>query len=269
MPRRFFPKKVFLVIFFWVSSACSMIPVEKIPTRESRIIGGSNARAGQFPWQAFIILDNPTGRYFCGGALITNEWVLTAAHCVYGVTLFTIHLGSTTILTGDENRIILSTATYTVHPQYNQNTLENDVGLIKLHMPITFTDYIQPIAIASTGQTVEGSVVTAAGWGQTSDSAAGINNNLQYVELSIISNAECQITYGSQIKAGMVCAVGNFNEGICIGDTGSALVLPGGEPVHVGIASFMSQSGCESTDPTGYTRTDIYHSWISNVTSAP
>jgi hypothetical protein len=55
------------------------------------------------------------------------------------VTLFTIHLGSTTILTGDENRIILSTATYTVHPQYNQNTLENDVGLIKLHMPITFT----------------------------------------------------------------------------------------------------------------------------------
>ncbi|KAH0820945.1 hypothetical protein GEV33_001846 [Tenebrio molitor] len=237
--------KVFLVIFFWVSSACSMIPVEKIPTRESRIIGGSNARAGQFPWQAFIILDNPTGRYFCGGALITNEWVLTAAHCVYGVTLFTIHLGSTTILTGDENRIILSTATYTVHPQYNQNTLENDVGLIKLHMPITFTDYIQPIAIASTGQTVEGSVVTAAGWGQTSDSAAGINNNLQYVELSIISNAECQITYGSQIKAGMVCAVGNFNEGICIGDTGSALVLPGGEPVHVGIASFMSQSGCE------------------------
>ncbi|XP_068898483.1 transmembrane protease serine 9-like [Tenebrio molitor] len=259
--------KVFLVIFFWVSSACSMIPVEKIPTRESRIIGGSNARAGQFPWQAFIILDNPTGRYFCGGALITNEWVLTAAHCVYGVTLFTIHLGSTTILTGDENRIILSTATYTVHPQYNQNTLENDVGLIKLHMPITFTDYIQPIAIASTGQTVEGSVVTAAGWGQTSDSAAGINNNLQYVELSIISNAECQITYGSQIKAGMVCAVGNFNEGICIGDTGSALVLPGGEPVHVGIASFMSQSGCESTDPTGYTRTDIYHSWISNVTS--
>ncbi|EFA10762.1 brachyurin [Tribolium castaneum] len=236
-----------------------------------RIIGGSTARAGQFPWQAAIYLDNISGKYFCGGALITNQWILTAAHCVFGGKLFTIHLGSNTLFSQDENRIILSSSKYVVHPEYDQNTLENDVGLIQLHMPVTFTEYVQKINIANMGQIHDGVVVTAAGWGQTSDSSSGMSNNLIYAELSIISNTECQITYGSQIKSGMVCAVGNYNEGICIGDTGSPLVKPDvkGSPLHVGIASFMSQNGCESTDPSGFIRTDVYHKWISNVTNAP
>ncbi|RZC33495.1 brachyurin [Asbolus verrucosus] len=265
--------KLILVTLFCISSIWAMIPISDIPVKPDsaspRIIGGKVARAGEFPWQAAIYLDTSIGKFFCGGALISNQWILTAGHCVYGAKQFTIHLGSNTLLSSDENRLILATSTYVVHPDYNQNTLENDVGLIKLHMPITFTDYIQTITLANESQIFDGVVATAAGWGQTSDTAVGLNNNLHYVDLSIISNTECQITYGNQIKSGMVCAVGNFNEGICIGDTGSPLVKLGiqGNSIHVGIASFMSQNGCESLDPTGYTRTDIYHPWISNITS--
>jgi secreted trypsin-like serine protease len=259
--------KTLLAVFLYFSSVWSRIPIDR--ASESRIIGGKEANAGQFPWQAAIYLETPTGRYFCGGALISNQWILTAAHCVYGAEQFTIQLGSNNLQSSDDNRLIVAATTSVVHPDYNPDTLEHDVGLIKLHMPITFTDYIQKIVIANFGQIFDGIVVTATGWGQTSDGTAGLTNELNYVDLSIISNAECQITYGTQIKSEMVCAVGNFNEGICVGDTGGPLVKPGikGDPLHVGIASFMSQNGCETAEPTGYTRTDIYHKWISNVTS--
>lgn len=46
-------------------------------------MGGEEARAGQFPWQAAIYVENSSGRYFCGGALVSSSWVLTAGHCVY------------------------------------------------------------------------------------------------------------------------------------------------------------------------------------------
>lgn len=134
----------------------------------------------------------------------------------YRVKEFTIHLGSNSLISGDSNRIIVATSTYTVHPQYNQNTLENDIGLIKLRIPIEFSDYIQPVPIAYEGYLDVGEEVIATGWGQTSDNAAGLNNALHYVKLVSISNSECQLTYGSQIKNGMLCAVGNYNEGICI-----------------------------------------------------
>ncbi|RZC39285.1 Trypsin domain containing protein, partial [Asbolus verrucosus] len=96
----------------------------------------------------------------------------------------------------------------------------------------------------------------------------GLIDELNYVPLSIISNYECQSVYGSQFKNSMTCAVGNYNEGICFGDIGGPLVTPaliGNHSMHIAIASFMSQNGCESLDPSGFTRTDAYYNWINNA----
>lgn len=129
---------------------------------------------------------------------------------------FTIHLGSNSLTSTDVNRLTVVTSTYIVHPSFNPSTLEHDVGLIKFRLPIEYTEYVQKISIANQGQIFDGIPVTASGWGQISDSSGGLNNNLHYVGLTIMDNAQCQLIYGTQIKSGMVCAAGNYNEGICV-----------------------------------------------------
>jgi secreted trypsin-like serine protease len=236
----------------------------------SRIIGGEVARAAEFPWQVAIYVDTVDGKFFCGGSLLNREWILTAAHCLYNGRLYTIQLGSTTLQSGDANRVVVATSTAVIFPNFDPETLEHDIGLIKLHMEITLTDYIQPITLAEVGDTVEGMPAIAVGWGQISDSLSGLANDLHYVTMVVISNAECRLTYGDQVKSTMFCTVGNYNEGICTGDTGGPLVIAKGinSYVQIGVAGFFSSQGCESMHPSGYIRTDVYNDWIWNTTQS-
>jgi secreted trypsin-like serine protease len=238
-------------------------------SQEQRIIGGDVAFAGQIPYIAAIYKRTNEGTFFCGGALMNDQWILTSGHCVYEAVLFTIYLGTTNIQKLDSTGLQLATDTYILHPDFNPDTLENDIGLIKLRIPITFTDYIKPVnnlpsyeLLPNTGG------LMSMGWGQTSDETAGLEEELNFVYLIPISNEECRLTYGNQIKDSMVCVGGNFNEGFCQGDNGSPLVryTNGPRTTHMGIASFISANGCDTPEPSGYTRTYHYVDWIRNVT---
>ncbi|EFA04555.2 serine protease H117 [Tribolium castaneum] len=235
-----------------------------------RIIGGNVAFAGQFPYMAAIYKHTSSGNFFCGGALMSNQWILTAGSCVEGAQLFTIYLGTANLKdVNNPNSLKLATDEYVLHPDYNPDTFENDVGLIKLRMPITFSVYIRPFNYLPTFDLLPGTPgVVAMGWGQTSDDDPGLVDDLRFVYLTPLSNDECKLVYGNQIKDEMVCAAGNNNEGFCLGDSGTPLIRirQGPTATHVGIASFQSKNGCESTDPSGYTRTLEYADWIRNVT---
>ncbi|XP_068902904.1 brachyurin-like [Tenebrio molitor] len=114
--------------------------------------------------------------------------------------------------------------------------------------------------------TIDNVATTAIGWGQTSDDNAGIVNELNYVTVTTISNAECQLTYSNTIFDTMICVAGNYNEGPCRGDSGSPLLLTlNHHHWTVGVASFISSNGCESTDPSGYTRILPYVDWIKTT----
>ncbi|XP_044268052.1 brachyurin-like [Tribolium madens] len=253
--------KSLIVILFGVYSQISAFP------KEVRIIGGHNAYAGEFPYAAAVYKTTSEGRYFCTGSLLSNQWVLTAGQCVDGATSFTIILG-THKLDGDSNNVEkLATDDFVLHPDYNPSTLENDIGLIKLRMPVTFTTYIRRLYLPFSDLS-NNIVGIAFGWGQTSDDNSNLSNTLQYVTLSEVSDEECKITYGEQIGKNMNCFEGNYNEGTCFGDTGSPIVLhvSSGYTIVVAVASFFSSNGCESTDPSGYTKIFPYNDWIKNVT---
>ncbi|EFA10764.1 serine protease H132 [Tribolium castaneum] len=271
--------KPLLLLFsfiFVISAKKSVINLRRVNDSENfnsrpRIIGGNAAASGQFPWQVAIYKDTPDGRYFCSGALINARWVLTAAQCVYEATQFTIQMGSNQLSSNDENRVIVTTSTYVIHEGFDPTiSLANDIALIKLRMPITFTDYIEPIIVANFGYLYPGRVVKAAGWGQTSDEDSGLANSLNFVEIGIIEQNACKTYFGNQLVDTMICAEGNYNEGICFGDIGGPLITSADVGielyVHVAIASFISQNGCESLDPTGYTRVDSFYAWIDNAT---
>jgi secreted trypsin-like serine protease len=258
---------LFLLTILLLVSASKQNEIPVKNNTNSRIIGGLPAHINQFPCIAAINVEAPGMTWFCGGCLYGNQWLITAAQCVDGATQFTIRLGSASLSGTDPNRVTLSTSTYFMHPEYSPETLEHDIALIKFHMPITLTDYVKPIDFLAMGDLGSGSDVCALGWGQTSDESSAVSETLQVAYLSSLSNDECKIYYGSQIKDGMACVGGNYNEGTCHGDIGSPLVLlhPRGTAEHVGIASFLSSNGCESTDPSGFTRTYFYKDWIRNT----
>ncbi|XP_063913726.1 brachyurin-like [Zophobas morio] len=230
-----------------------------------RIIGGTTANAGQYPYIVAIYKSTTTGQYFCAGTLIYNQWVLTAGQCVADGVLFDIRLGSNRL--NDASAVRVATDEYYLHPDYNPDTLENDIGLIKFREPVEFTDYVKPVSFLSLANLTGSALVVVAGWGQTSDEDAGLSTDLNTVPLVTLSNEECRLTFGNQITDNMLCASGNYNEGTCTGDIGGPLVQTGIIlQYHVGIASFISGRGCESTDPSGFTRTAPYVPWIRNVT---
>jgi secreted trypsin-like serine protease len=100
-----------------------------------QIVGGALASRGQFPWQVSIHIDNS---YLCGGSLIRNNWVLTAAHCTSYCTNFTIRMGSTHwYFMPAADGITIFTAEKYEHPGYNAKTINNDVSLLKLPQSVT------------------------------------------------------------------------------------------------------------------------------------
>jgi secreted trypsin-like serine protease len=265
-------KLLLLTIFLgFLNLSSSYVEADSLPpkTHNGRIIGGSPAYAGQYPFMAAINVQTSNSRLFCVGTVISNEWLVTAGHCVVGAILFTIQLGSNSLSEADSNRLTLATANYVVHPDFNPDTLENDIGLIQFRLPIQFTDFIGATDSLPTSPILEYQNVIGIGWGQTSDSDSSLSDTLNWVLLSAIPNAECRLIYGNQITENMVCASGNFNEGPCLGDSGGPLihVLNGSRYVLVGISSFISSNGCESTNPSGYTRAYPYVDWIRNTTS--
>jgi secreted trypsin-like serine protease len=265
---------VYMVVLFAI-----IVPILGIQVRyqakedgiNQRIIGGQEAYAGQFPYMAAIYKSTSDGTFFCSGALINNQWILTSAYCVDEAVLFSIDLGALNLKANEPNRQRFATDIHVAHPDYNPTTLENDIGLIQLRMPIGFTTYIRPVdLLPSTEVTPNMDGIMTMGWGQINDETAGIVDELRYVNLVPLSNEECRLSFGNQIVDSMVCVGGNYNEGFCRGDTGAPLIWykNGRYSTHVGVASFISNNGCETPEPSGYTRTFSYIDWINNVTAA-
>jgi len=173
----------------------------------------------------------------------------------------------------EPNRVEITSYNGWTHPQWDTNTLANDLALIELPSPIDFNDYISPSCLPMAGDTAdEAELVTVTGWGKPSDNAGGISPVLRMVsDLPCISNAECNSVYGI-VGDGIVCIDTTGGKGSCNGDSGGPLVMKAGMKAagqawnQVGIVSFGSSAGCEVGLPAGFTRTEYYLDWIKSET---
>merc|ERR1711992_309710 len=241
------------------------------PPAKGKIVGGEEAAENQWPWIVALFVDDS---WFCGGALISEKWVMTAAHCVEDALYFDIMAGAHNVRAGSEpHRVEITSYNGWTHPQWDHSTLANDLALIELPSPIDFNDYISPSCMPEKGDTAdESELVTVTGWGKPSDSAGGISPVLRMVsDLPCISNAECNDFYGI-VGDGIVCIDTTGGKGSCNGDSGGPLVMKAGMKAagqawnQVGIVSFGSSAGCEVGYPAGFTRTEYYLDWITSET---
>merc|ERR1712203_695295 len=239
------------------------------PPSQDRIVGGFEAQENEWPWQVALFIDSA---WFCGGALISENYVMTAAHCADGASYFDIMAGAHNVRASSEpHRVEITSYNGWTHPQWDSNTLSNDLALIELPSPIDFNDYIAPSCLPMAGDTAdEGELVTVTGWGKPSDSAGGISPVLRMVsDLPCITNADCNAVYGI-VGPGVVCIDTTGGKGSCNGDSGGPLVMKAGMKAagqawnQVGIVSFGASAGCEVGYPAGYTRTEYFLDWIKS-----
>ncbi|KAH8331831.1 hypothetical protein KR074_005676 [Drosophila pseudoananassae] len=232
-----------------------------IPTIGGRITNGNTAVADQFPYQVGLSFSSTKGSWWCGGSIIANNFVLTAAHCTSGASFAVIYYGAT-VRTSPKFTQTVSSSSFIQHANYISLTVRNDISLIKTPA-ITFSAAVNKIAlpaIASSYSTYVGQTAVASGWGLTSDSASTVSKNLQFTDLTVISNADCVKSFSSVIVTSRVICVATPNaHSTCEGDSGGPLALDG---TLIGITSFGSVDGCEVGSPAAFTRVTSYLDWI-------
>merc|ERR1711971_168556 len=163
-----------------------------------RIVGGHEAAENEWPWQVALFIDDA---WFCGGSIISDEYIMTAAHCADGASYFNILAGAHDVRASSEpHRVEITSYEGFTHPAWDPNTLENDIALVRLPEKIEFNDYIRPACLPPAEDESNGYVgelTTPVGWGKNADSAGGITPKLQMVEdLPVIDNPTCDQTYG-------------------------------------------------------------------------
>ena len=248
------------------AQAVDYIPEVDEPA-DQEIIHGSPGLPDEWPWQVQITRN---GGHWCGGSLLSDRWVLTAAHCIDGVptSSLAVRAGLSNIAAPGPNvqtRSVLSTQT---HPDWDSFALENDVGLIRLSSPVTFSKHIQPIAIDSRTVPV-GTKAYVTGWGQTAPGSLPSNTLLETM-LPVVDTATCNTagTLLGTVTDSMICMgyVGGETGG-CHGDSGGPLVVPGNAFSNgwrqIGVVSWGVGTYCSSY--TVFSRLSVLAPWITGV----
>jgi len=242
------------------------------PSRHDKIYGGVEASPNQWPWMTAIFIN---GHSFCGGSIISERFILTAAHCIKPEAYYQIMVGVHNIRASNEpHRLEITSYNGYQHPDYDQWV--PDIGLIKLPEPLTFNAYISPVCLPAKGHIANGGMhATVTGWGTTWDGEVVVTDKLRMVhDLPVITNEQCKQYHSGLLKPMHVCLDTSARKGSCHGDSGGPMIIkdgsyqgPGQKWIQHGIVSFGSGVGCATGIPDGYTRTEYYHDWIQSQIS--
>ncbi|XP_078492334.1 LOW QUALITY PROTEIN: uncharacterized protein LOC100187379 [Ciona intestinalis] len=259
------------------------------PTTD-RIVGGSEAIPGSWPWLVRIREAN------CGGALLSDRWVLTAAHCLVGIhprsldsdmsTMnFSAMMGRHDIQLPSINEQILRVSKVVIHPEYRRfyptrsrpfafgvnGVPLNDIALIKLRTSVVFTPAIHPVCLPNQHVSV-GHLCVVAGWGSRGSQRYSTRTPLHFAQVPILDNDICSTwpaLHGAVTETNLCAGYPGGGVDSCWGDSGGPLMCRGGDGVYYlhGVVSWGKGCG-KPRQPGMYTKVRSYINWIRRTTTS-
>ncbi|XP_039436006.1 serine protease snake-like [Culex pipiens pallens] len=243
------------------------------------IVGGEDVKVGEFPHQALLgwKMKGASGYNFpCGGSLISERFVLTAAHCMSKGPPDLVRLGETDLTADSGDEWDAGVKFVKRHPLHRFNSSYHDIALIMLNETILFSAIIRPACLWQTLNETSSPVI-ATGFGNTEHAAASMSNTLRKVQLNFLDRGECEQQYRGNRKFrqgiwdSQLC-IGNVREqesrDACQGDSGGPVQIitePKGCTYHVlGVTSHGAICG-SGRSPSIYTRVASYIEWIEEV----
>ena len=159
----------------------------------SKIVGGQETEVNEYPWQVGLLWSVYSDKTtFCGGSIISNRHILTAAHCTAWTNTSTLRVLLGEHDTSDSNQDIRTISAITDHPSYDNNTLAYDVSILTLTSPLTFSRTMSPVCLpADDSKQFAGEKATVTGWGRVSYEEPGSTKLLE-VDLTVTSNKVCK-----------------------------------------------------------------------------
>lgn len=202
---------------------------------------------------------------FCGGALINNRYIVTAAHCVEGKSASEVAVALGAHKLSSYSRASLNQAKrLIIHPNWNSRTLSYDIALIELSRPVTYTKTVSPVCLPSSTMTTFTNLFVT-GWGKLGQFQGGSDALMEVSAPAYSSQEQCRRMWGLSKIDDKICA-GTWNQDSCNGDSGGPLKTRVGGRVYIaGVVSFGSPS-CGNGQPGVYTRISSYLSWIQSNT---
>ncbi|XP_045533845.1 trypsin-like [Papilio machaon] len=233
---------------------------EACPELSGQIIGGRPSSVTRHPYQVSMVMN---GNSFCGGFIISPDYVLTAAHCVQNTAAGAIRLrvGSTR---RDSGGRIVNVANVTVHAQYGRPRFDNDIAALRLARPLVFSNAVRAIRLPQPRQPVPLVRLTVTGWGLTAPRGRRIPRTMMEARVPVVPHWLCRLSYGDALTDNMFCG-GHFLIGgvsSCQGDSGGPAVFRG---TAYGVVSFAR--GCAlPLSPTVFTNLAALRDWVSQNT---
>ncbi|XP_018431933.1 PREDICTED: ovochymase-1 [Nanorana parkeri] len=234
----------------------------------NRIIGGEEACPNCWPWHVVLMIK---GSFECSGAILSPDWVLTAAHCLLSsdTSLYVIIAGIHDRFLNKSSEQRRNVLTIAAHENFNPLTYEYDVGLLRVKEPFTFNDFVRPVCLPRKDEPIEpSSLCVVTGWGNTEE-VGKLSRRLQQLQVPILNSKVCNTTYYPRmISKHMICAgfPDTGGKDTCKGDSGGPLVCLNTDNSYVvdGIVSWGV--GCARAKKPGvYTRIRSFLSWIKDT----
>ncbi|XP_058495473.1 serine protease 56 [Solea solea] len=239
--------------------------VENVTQPRSRIVGGSPAPPGSWPWLVNLQVD---GSLMCGGVLVDSSWVVTAAHCFAGSrseSYWTAVVGEFDITKTDPDEQVLKVNRIIPHPKFNPKTFNNDIALVELTSPVVLSEHVTPVCLPSGTEPPTGSPCLVAGWGSLYEDGPSANVVME-AKVPLLPQSTCKSALGKELVTNTMLCAGYLSGGIdsCQGDSGGPLIyqdrISGRFQLH-GITSWGDGCG-EKGKPGVYTRVSAYSDWI-------
>ncbi len=264
---------LFLMVVFTLSLRFPSAHAQLIA--RPKIVGGTAATMAEFPYQVLVLADG----YICGGSLIANQYVLTAAHCSvddfgdpYSANKFRVYVGLQNIGSLAKNnlnpyfqqRLVSAVA---VHPSYDPDSYDFDVAVLRLNAAVTPSVGVKVVKLATTAASFNplytaSKMATVSGWG-TTESGGEVSNVLRKVQVPMVSQRACNTYYDGGITGRMACAgyaIGGKDS--CQGDSGGPLVTTqDATKIQIGIVSWGNDCAL-ARYPGVYTKVSTVFPWI-------